>query len=493
MKSLPIRYTKIIFLLMMLFLVQNAFTQNQPEKKKNRPSKKEKNQSEMVQQTQLKDSVAPKPVIATEKPDGLLLDKVVAVVGKEIIMHSDLEVQYQQYRQMGSYQGSEETVKCTILEGMILSKLLMTKADNDSLYAPDNQIDMELDYRLKYFISQIGSQEKLEEYFGKPISEIKEEMRKNIVEQKRTEMARNEVVKNTLVTPSEVRKMFKALPADSVPMVNSEVVIQQIVKKPEVGMEQTIEIKERLRNYRQRVLNGEQFSTLAILYSEDPGSAAKGGELGFYGKGELYPEFEKAAFKLNPGEISDVVETKAGFHIIQMIDRRGEFINVRHILLRPKVSFELLQQASDELDSLSKEIRSGKVTFDAAVARYSDDDKTTGGFLINPYTNSTKWEVSQLDPTILYSVDKMNPGEISQPFLFETEEGFQAYRILFLKSKTVPHRANIEEDYDRIQEWAIEQKKHKTLVAWMKRQYERIYIRISEPYNQCAFEFVEKE
>lgn len=484
---------RLISLLILLFLAQNIFAQNRPQKTGKRSSKKGE-QSKEMQQSIAQDTVVKTSVFTSiEQPKGVLIDKVIAIIGKQMIMHSDIEVQYQQYRQTGSYQGSEETVKCTILEGMILSKLLLTKADNDSLYVPDNQIDMELDYRLKYFISQIGSQEKLEEYFGKPITDIKSEMREGLVEQKRVELARNEIVKNTLVTPSEVRKMFKALPVDSIPMVNSEVVIQQIIKQPEVGMEQTIEIKERLRNYRQRVLNGEQFSTLAILYSEDPGSAAKGGELGFYGKGELYPEFEKAAFRLTPGEISDVVETKAGFHIIQMVDRRGEYINVRHILLRPKVSFELLQEASDELDSLANEIRSGRITFDAAVARYSDDDKVTGGFLLNPYTNSTKWELNQLDPTILYSVDKMNLGDISQPFLFETEDGFQAYRILYLKSKSVPHRANIEEDYDRIQEWAVEQKKHKTLVDWMKRQFDRTYIHVSPPYDGCVFEFTQEQ
>lgn len=480
----------LIFVLMCLFLMQPAVAQNKTSKKE-RSSKKGEQKQEMpplpLQDTLIKTKT---PVFThTEQPEGVLIDKIVATVGKHIIMYSDIEVQYQQYRQSGSYQGTEESVKCTILEGMVLSRLLLTKADNDSLYAPNNQIDIELDYRLKYFISQIGSQEKLEEYFGKSIADIKSEMRKNLIEQKRIELARNEVVKNTLVTPSEVKKMFKALPTDSIPMVNSEVVIQQIVKKPEIGMEQTIEIKERLRNYRQRILNGEQFSTLAILYSEDPGSAAKGGELGFYGKGELYPEFEKTAFKLAPGEISDVVETKAGFHIIQMIDRRGEYINVRHILLRPKVSFDLLQQAAEELDSLAAEIRSGKINFDNAIARYSDDEKTTSGFLLNPYNNSTKWELNQLDPTILYSVDKMNPGDISQPFLFDTEEGFQAYRILYLKSKSMPHRANIEEDYDRIQEWAIEQKKHKTLIDWMKRQYDRTYIHISPPFDTCVFEF----
>lgn len=478
-----IRFTITFCFLLLLVAPQNLNAQNRPPRKPGAPPTS--NTVPPLSQ----DTSVPKNATPVEKPQGLLLDKVIAVIGKQIIMYSDIEIQYQQYRQMGSYQGSEETVKCTILEGMILSKLLMTKADNDSLYVPDNQIDMELDYRIKYFISQIGSQEKLEEYFGKPIAEIRSEMREGIVEQKRTEMARNEVVKNTIVTPSEVRKMFKALPVDSIPMVNSEVVIQQLVKQPEVGMEQTIEIKERLRGYRQRIINGEKFSTLAILYSEDPGSAAKGGELGFYGKGELYPEFEKAAFKLLPGEISDVVETKAGFHIIQMIDRRGEFINVRHILLRPKVSFETLQQTLDELDSLTNEMRSGKISFDEAVARYSDDDKTTGGFLINPYNSSTKWETSQLDPTILYSVDKMQPGDISQPLLYDTEEGNQAYRVLYLKSKTQPHRANIEEDYDRIQEWAIEQKKHKKLIEWMQKQYDRTYIHISEPFDQCVFDF----
>lgn len=423
---------------------------------------------------------------------GKVIDGVAAVVGRSTILYSDIEVQYLQYRKMESNIGSEEKVKCELLEDLIFAKMLLDKAEFDSLMVNENQLNNELEYRLRYFIQQIGSQEKLEEYFGKPIDEIREEMSQSIKEQNMVSMARDAVTKDVLITPSEVRKMYKALPIDSIPMVNSEVVIQEIVKKPEVGLAQTIEIKERLRNFRQRVLNGEKFSTLAVLYSEDPGSASKGGELGYYGRGELYPEFEAVAYKLEPGEISEVVETKAGFHIIEMIDRRGDYINVRHILLRPKVALEDLAQAAQTLDSVAVLIRNGEITIDEAIKKYSDaDNKIAGGYLVNPQTNSSKWELSQLDAKLLYVIDKLKEGEVSQAVPFETDNSTEAYRLLYLKSKTDPHRASLETDYDRIQEWALEKKKMDAVEKWIKEQSKKTYIRVDDQLN-CNFNFINR-
>jgi len=429
--------------------------------------------------------------ISSPSSSKMLIDGVAAVVGRSTILHSEVEVQYLQYRKMESSTVSPQEAKCSLLEEMIFGKMLLDKAEFDSLTINENQLQNEMEYRLRYFASQIGSLEKLEEFYGKPLDEIKEELRKSIKEQNMAEMARNEITKGVSITPSEVNRLFKELPADSIPMVNAEVVVQEIVKQPKVSLEQIIEIKERLRTFRQRVLNGDMFSTLARLYSEDPGSANKGGELGYYGRGELYPEFETAAFKLEPGQISDVVETKAGFHIIEMIDRRGEYINVRHILLRPKVSLEALAQAAQTLDSIAQLINNKQITIDDAVKQFSDaDNKISGGFLVNPNTNSTKWQLNQLDPKLLFVIDKLKVEQVSGAVPFETSENYQAYRLLYLKTKTEPHRAALDTDYDVIFNWALNKKKMTVLEKWVQEQSKNTYIRIDEQFTDCDFKIL---
>jgi peptidyl-prolyl cis-trans isomerase SurA len=429
----------------------------------------------------------------TGLPSGTLIDGVAAVVGKSTILYSEVEVQYLQYRKMESSTISPQEAKCSLLENMIFDKMLLDKAEFDSLTVNENQLQNEMEYRLRYFASQIGSMEKLEEFYGKSLDEIKEELRQSIKEQNMIEMARNEITKGVSTTPSDVKRLFKALPADSIPMVNSEVVVQEVVKQPKVSLEQIIEIKERLRTFRQRVLNGEKFATLAILYSEDPGSASKGGELGYYGRGELYPEFETTAFKLEPGQVSDVVETKAGYHIIEMIDRSGDYINARHILLRPKVSLEALAQAAQTLDSIAKLINNGTITIDDAVKQFSEgDNKISGGYLVNPNTNSVKWQLSQLDPKQLYVIDKLKEGEVSAAVPFETSENYQAYRLLYLKTKTEPHRATIDTDYDVIFNWALNKKKVSVLEKWVQEQSKSTYIRIDDHFLDCNFKFFNK-
>lgn len=426
--------------------------------------------------------------VSAQVGEDILIDKVVAVVGNKPILHSDIEAQYAQYRMQGTITGGEQQVKCQILESLLLQKMLLNQADLDSIVITKSQIDNEMDRRLRYFISQIGSQEKLEEYYKKSISEIKEEMRTVIEEQMLTEEAQNEIMRNVVITPSEVRSMFKKLPVDSVPMVNTKVQVLEIVKKPEVSIEQKIEIKEKLRKLRQRIIDGESFKTMAILYSEDPGSAKNGGELGFYGRGELYPEFETVAFRLKKGDISEIVETKAGYHIIELIERRGEFVNARHILLMPKVSPIDLANAAAELDTVVMLIKSDSLTFEQAVEKYSDsEDKNNDGLMINPYTNSADWELDQLDPKALFVVDKMSVGEISRPVLFQTPEGADAYRVLMLKKKTRPHRANMEEDYDIIQKWALEVKKTEVMNSWVEDHVEDTFIRIDDDYMSCGF------
>jgi peptidyl-prolyl cis-trans isomerase SurA len=420
----------------------------------------------------------------------LVIDQVVAVVGKNIILESDIENQYYQYRMQSGIIGSGTSVRCQMLENVLFQKLLLNQAEVDSVVISDLQIEQTIDQRLRYFISQLGSRERFEEYYGKSVEEFKEDFRPEVENQLKTQTAQESIVANVTVTPSEVKAFFRAIPTDSIPLVNSEVEIGEIVRTPEVSLEQKLLIKDNLRALRDRILADESFSTLAILYSEDPGSAKKGGELGFYGRGELYKEFEAVAFKLDEGEVSEIVETQAGFHIIELIERKGEYVNVRHILLKTKVSPIDLAMAKAYLDSVVYLIETDSITYDEAVLEYSDsDNKNSGGLLINPMTRTTGFEVSDLDPQVSFVIDKLQVGEISVPVLMETEDGREAYRLLYLKKRSLPHRANLKEDYHRVQEWALMDKQAITFQEWVDKKARKTYVRINDKFRDCEFEY----
>lgn len=417
-----------------------------------------------------------------------VIDQIIAVVGKNIILESELEGQYVQYRMQQGIQGSETSVKCQILEDLLFQKLLLNQAQIDSLEVTDNEVEQNMNHRLRYFVGQFGSEEKLEEFYNKSIIEIKEEMRDLVREQMMVERARQQIIENISITPSDVKNYYKTMPEDSIPYINSEVEIGQIVRIPPVSVEEKLKIKKKLQDLRERILTGEKFEAMAILYSEDPGSAKKGGEIGLSKRGELFPEFEAVAFNLDKGEVSEVVETKAGFHIIQLIERRGEYVNVKHILLRIKPSPYDLVEAKQYLDSIAEFIENDSLTFEEAAMKFSDDpSKTNGGLIINPMTGNTKFEADQLDPQLFFVIDKLDVGDISKPVLFETEEGKQAYRLLYLKSRTKPHQANLKDDYNALQEWALEKKKADVVDEWIRSKLVDTYVKIDDKYKDCNF------
>lgn len=428
-------------------------------------------------------------VIAQGDPQ--IIDQVVAVVGKNIILESDIENQYLNYRMQtqGSIKGGSSEIRCKILEEQLFQKLMVAQAEVDSIEVSEVQVEGELERRLQMFITQFGTQEKMEKYYGKTIPEIKSELHDIIKEQMIAQQVQSGIVANVTVTPSEIRSYFRAIPEDSIPQITTEYQIAQIVKKPPISIEEKIRIKEQLLTLRTRILKGESFSTMAILYSEDPGSAKKGGELGFYGRGQLYPEFEAIAFKLNEGEISNIVDTEAGYHIIQLIERKGDYINVRHLLLSPKVSPADLLKARNELDSIATLIRADSITFEMAVTRFSEaKNKNNGGLLVNPQTGSTIFQAEQLDPQISFVIEKMNVGEISNPVPLKTEDKEDAYQIVLLKKKTLPHRANLKEDYSKIQMWTEGNKKQKVIDEWINENAKTTYVRIIEQYKDCEFQ-----
>ncbi len=428
------------------------------------------------------------PLKAQQEPQ--VIDRVVAVVGQNVILQSDIEAQYIQMRLQGGIKGSASSIRCEILEDLMFRKLMLNQAEMDSITVTDEQVNSEVDRLVRYFISQLGSQENLEKYYNKTMPEIKEELFRMRKDQMLEEQVQQTILANVEVTPAEVRKCYNDIPSDSIPMVNSKYEIAHIVKKPAITLDQKLEVKDRLYKMRKRILDGERFSTLALLYSEDPGSAKKGGELGFHGRGEFAPEFEAAAFNLRDGEISEVVETEFGFHIIQMIERRGDFVNVRHILLTVKVSPEALQKAYDELDSIALLIRNDSITFDEAVRKFSDEkDKTNGGILVNPNTGSTLFDASELDQQVSFTINRMQVGELSEPVPMKTDDNKDAYRLLYLKRKTAPHKANLKDDYTLIRDWALQQKREEIINKWIENKSQKAYIKVIDDYKDCDFMF----
>ena len=428
------------------------------------------------------------PLKAQQEPQ--VIDRVVAVVGQNVILQSDIEAQYIQMRLQGGIKGSASSIRCEILEDLMFRKLMLNQAEMDSITVTDEQVNSEVDRLVRYFISQLGSQENLEKYYNKTMPEIKEELFRMRKDQMLEEQVQQTILANVEVTPAEVRKCYNDIPSDSIPMVNSKYEIAHIVKKPAITLDQKLEVKDRLYKMRKRILDGERFSTLALLYSEDPGSAKKGGELGFHGRGEFAPEFEAAAFNLRDGEISEVVETEFGFHIIQMIERRGDFVNVRHILLTVKVSPEALQKAYDELDSIALLIRNDSITFDEAVRKFSDEkDKTNGGILVNPNTGSTLFDASELDQQVSFTINRMQVGELSEPVPMKTDDNKDAYRLLYLKRKTAPHKANLKDDYTLIRDWALQQKREEIINKWIENKSQKAYIKVIDDFKDCDFMF----
>lgn len=428
--------------------------------------------------------------IAANAQQAQVIDKVVAVVGKNIILQSDIEEQYTQYRLQGGIKGSATSIRCEILEDLLFRKLMLNQAELDSITVTDDQVESEMDYRVRYFVSQLGSEEKLEQYYNKSMSEIKNELRTIIKDQKLIEEVQRGIVSGVSATPSDVREFYYSIPKDSIPMVSAQYEIAQLVKKPPITLDEKLAVKDELYELRSRILKGERFSTIARIYSEDPGTAKKGGETGFQGRGGFVPEFEAAAFALKEGEVSEVVETEYGFHIIQLIERRGDYVNVRHVLRTLKVSPEALQTAYDQLDSIANLIRNDSITFDEAVRKFSDeDDKVNGGYLVNENTGSTLFAAEDLDQQVSVVVNKLQVGEVSDPVPMKTKNGKDAYRLLIIKKKTTAHKANLKDDYALIQQWTMQKKRQEAINKWIDDKSTKAYVNISEEYRDCDFQF----
>jgi peptidyl-prolyl cis-trans isomerase SurA len=416
------------------------------------------------------------------------IDKIIAVVGDKAILLSEVEGQY---LNMENQNDDPYLVKCALLEEMIIQKLLLNQAEKDSVVVGEEQVDAELNKKIRYFINQMGSVEKLESFLGKSILQIKNDYRDKIRDQMVMEEMQRKIAGEVRVSPAEVKAYFYNIPIDSIPLIESEIQLAQILIKPPVNESEKKRVRDELMAIRNKISEGRSsFASMAAIYSEDPGSAAKGGELGFINRGEMVPEFEAAAFSLKGKEISDLIETTYGYHIIQLIERRGETINVRHILMSPKPSTTDLDRARNKLDSLSTQIRLNKIAFEDAALRFSDDQesKNNGGVLINPATGSTWFPISQMDQSLFFIADKLKTGEISEPVIQRIGDKKEAYRIIRVVARTDAHAASLEQDYQRIQVAAEESKRSKLIREWISRKRKSFYIKIEPEFQSCKFQ-----
>ena len=421
---------------------------------------------------------------------GEIIDQVLGVVGNNIILKSEIEDQYLQYKAQNLPE--EGDVKCQLLEEMLFQKLLINQAELDSLQVSDKEIEGELENTINRFIAQIGSEERLEQLYNKKIREIKAEFKELIKDRLLAQKMQQKLTKDIKLTPADVQRFFKNIPKDSLPVVNTTTEIQQIARYPKISDEEKTLIREKLDEYRKRVMAGEKFSTLAKMYSEDPGTAAKGGELGLLSRTDLVPEFAGVAFKLKePGEISRIVETEYGFHIIQLIERKGELINARHILLIPKVSSVEAMKVANFMDSLYTKLTKDTLKMDNAVAGFSEDEKSknNGGLMYNMYTGSTKFDDEHIDPRTKLTIQDLKIGEISKPFETRDEKGKQVYKIACLKSRVKTHTANLKDDYKELQDMAIAFERQRAVKEWIKTKLDNTYIHIDESFKNCRFSY----
>ncbi len=416
-----------------------------------------------------------------------ILDQIVAVVGNSVILQSEIENELLQMQAQG-YSPTADS-RCELLENQLVQKLLLNQAIVDSIMVSESEVEMELNRRLQFFIQQIGSEENLENYYNKSILEIKEDFRDIVRDQLITQYMQEEIIGRVTVTPAEVRRFYNNLPEEEIPMVPSEVEIRKIVKYPEFSEAENFRVRQRLNEIRQRIINGERFSTMAVLYSEDPGSARRGGELGYMPRAQLVPEFANVAFSLKEDQVSPVFETEYGFHIAQLIDRRGDQVNVRHILMRPAATDQARTEARSFLDSLATAIRTDTITFRMAAIINTEDEDTRmgGGLVINPDTGGSKFELDQLNPVQYEAVRDMSIGEIAGPLESTDAQGKVFYKLLYLESQTAPHRANLRDDYARLKDLALNEKMMRILDEWIAEKRIQTYIRIDEAYRNCDF------
>jgi peptidyl-prolyl cis-trans isomerase SurA len=415
-------------------------------------------------------------------------DRIIAKIGKSrIILQSDLEQNFGQYK--AENPNISDSIKCTLLQEMIFQKLLAEQADRDSVVVSEEEVDANMEQRIRYYISMAGSQEKLEEQMGRTVYQMKEDNREMIKEMMIADQMKGQILKSVKITPVEVRKYFEQIPSDSLPYFPASVELGQIVIDPPASPEMDNYARTKLEDIRKQVKEeGKSFETMAGIYSIDPGSKDQGGDLGWVQHGQMVPEFEKAGFKLQVGEISPIVKTEFGYHIIQLVARQGDKVHLRHILVRAERTSSDYKSTMVKLDSVRSELISGKITFQLAVGKYSTEksSKMTGGMLTDQRTGNSRLQIKDLDPAMVLAIDSLTSGSFSQPQIFTNPQtGDKACRIVYLKSKNEPHKANLVDDYSNIQEVALKSKQIQKQNDWLQEKLPSFYLKIDKEYQSC--------
>jgi peptidyl-prolyl cis-trans isomerase SurA len=419
------------------------------------------------------------------------IDRIIAVVGNNTILQSDLEAEYQQM--LTAQEAVNEGTRCKLMEDLLYQKLLLAQAQKDSLVVTDGEVEQELDRRMKYYIQQFGSEEKFTAFYGKSVEDYKMDLKDDINNILLAQKMQSKITADLSVTPNDVKEYFKSIPEDSIPFINAEVEVGQIMKKPVVSAAAKKEAKEKIQDIRQRILKGDaSFAAMAGLYSQDPGSASKGGLYEHIQRGQFVPEWDAWAFKLKPMEISEVFETVYGYFIIQLIERRGEEVDARSLLIAPTVDANDLLKAKLALDTIYTKLLTDSISFSEMAAKYSDDDdsKNSGGLIVNPFTGSTRFQmdqIGQVDQNIAFAIDKLNVGEYTKPMSTLTPDGKQAYRVLYLKNRIAPHKANLKDDYQSIQAAALSKKQEQAIQTWIKKKLSFTYVHLADDFKTCKY------
>ena len=422
------------------------------------------------------------------KAQKVALDKVVAVVGNAIILKSDLEMQYAQYLAQGN--PADETLKCYFLQQLLTQKLLSQQAIIDSVTVTEEQVDDEINRRMRTMISRAGGQERLEQFLNRSLIQYKDEIRPDIREQLVANKMQGTISEKVSVSPDDVKKYFERIPKDSLPSFNTEVEVGAVVLYPKLTKKEKEAYRDRVEALRLRIKGGEDFGTLSRLYSQDLGSATEGGDLGFMDRTMLVKEFAANAFKIKPGEMSQVFETEYGFHVLKVMERRGEQVRAQHILIKTEPTPASLERCKALADSVFNLVSTKKLDFSAAASLHSDDNDTkfNGGMMLNAenvQSRSTFIPTDKLDPALFLTIDTMKVGTISNPSSFASPAGQQGYRFVFLKSRIGPHKASLEQDYPKIKDAAYEDEVNKVVSAWFEKRRKSTFIKIDPEYSIC--------
>ncbi len=423
-------------------------------------------------------------VVGQSSDDGIIIDRIAAKVDDYIILKSDVEKSYLDFLSRGEYRSSN--AKCEILQQLVVNKMMVAQAEIDSVLIDDSEVNSNLDRRMSLMLQQFGGDEEVQKAYGKSIAQIRSEVFDNIKEQMTIQRMQSELTSDVKVTPAEVRKFFKEIPQDSLPFFSTEVSVAQIVSIPEPGQPQKDKVRNQMLDIRERIIAGESFADLASKFSQDPGSAARGGELPFYSRGQLAPEYEATALSLKPGEISMPVESQFGFHLIELQEKRGNTFKSRHILISPTPNTNDFEKSVDLLDSLRTLVLADSLTFESAAKENSDDQLTSssGGFFLDE-SGAGRVSVDQLDPNIFFTLDTMKIGTITKPLRFQQQDGTYAYRILYYKERVAPHQANLDADYQKIAAATLNKKKNEIIAEWFEIARNNVYIEIDPEFDYC--------